>query len=73
MFLSLPLHKVLQCKELTNIMWKEMFFFSNNFEIEILRHSNFQSDAALHSNIIVSTEKNVAVQSKLLRQGLHLR
>ena len=34
-----------------------MFFFSNNFEIEILRHSNFQSDAALHSNIIVSTEK----------------
>ena len=54
-------------------MWKEMFFFSNNFEIEILRHSNFQSDAALHSNIIVSTEKNVAVHPKLFRQGLHLR
>ena len=26
-----------------------MFFFSNNFEIEILRHFNFQSDGALNS------------------------
>ena len=30
-------------------VWKEMFFFSNNFEIEILRHFNFQSDGALNS------------------------
>ena len=45
-------------------VWKEMFFFSNNFEIEILRHFNFQSDGALNSlrsEIIVYKDKNIFI------------
>lgn len=45
-------------------VWKEMFFFSNNFEIEILRHFNFQSDGALNSlrfEIIVEKDMNIFI------------
>ena len=41
-----------------------MFFFSNNFEIEILRHFNFQSDGALNSlrfEIIVEKDMNIFI------------